>query len=132
MPPMPRTDSIRYRSTSVPSRGSSIGSDTRALRAVSEGGQLASTQVRPTIMDRSLVKKGVAAALTLLALTAPQAFAAPPINDNYLSSLRLNDPGSRLDRTNTLVDNRAAAEATTQADVFAPPRSGGPAEQTTC
>jgi len=83
-------------------------------------------------MDRSLVTKGVAAALTLLALTAPEAFAAPPINDNYLSSLRLNDPGSRLDRTNTLVDNRATAEATTQADVFAPPRSGGPAEQTTC
>lgn len=70
--------------------------------------------------------------MTLLALCAPAAFAAPPINDDYLSSLRLNDPGSKLDRTDTLVDRRNTAEATTQSDVFAPPRNGGPAEQTVC
>ena len=65
-------------------------------------------------------------------MSAPAAAAAPPLNDNYLNSLRLNEPGKPLDRTNTLVDKRNTAEATTQADVFSPPRSGGPAEQTAC
>ena len=71
--------------------------------------------------------------MTVLALGAPAAMAAPPINDNYLSSSRLNEPGKTLDSTHTLVDNQTnTAEATTQADVFAPPRSGGPAEVTAC
>jgi hypothetical protein len=83
-------------------------------------------------MDRTLPRKGIAAGLLLLALWAPAALAAPPVNDNYLNSLRLNEPGSRLDRANTLVDRRSVAEATTQADIFAPPRSGGPAEPLIC
>jgi hypothetical protein len=83
-------------------------------------------------MDRSFPRKGLVGALTVLALSAPVAAAAPPVNDNYLNSLRLNEPGKPLDRTNTLVDKRATAEATTQADLFAPPRSGGPAEQAAC
>ena len=74
----------------------------------------------------------MAGALTLLALGAPAAFADAPINDNYLSSLRLNDPGSKLDRTDTLVDRRDTSAATVQADIFAPPKSGGPAEPTAC
>ncbi len=70
--------------------------------------------------------------MTLLAMSAPAAVAAPPVNDNYLNSLRLNEPGKALDRTNTLVDKRSTAEATTQTDLFNPPRSGGPAEQAAC
>jgi hypothetical protein len=77
------------------------------------------------------------AALTLaivgLCVTAAPAQApAPPINDNYLSSLELNRAGTKLNSTNTLVDNRDTTNATTQADVFNPPSSGGPAEPTTC
>jgi hypothetical protein len=67
----------------------------------------------------------------LLALPA-SAFAQAPVNDNYLDSLRLNDPGSRLERTDTLRDRRDTTNATVQSDVFSPPQSGGPAELTTC
>jgi hypothetical protein len=58
--------------------------------------------------------------------------AAPPLNDNYLESLRLNEDGSRLERRDTLRDVRDTTEATVQSDIFAPPRSGGPPEPTTC
>ena len=67
----------------------------------------------------------------LLALPAT-ASAQAPVNDNYLDSLRLNDPGSRLERTATLRDRRDTTNATVQSDVFSPPQSGGPAELTTC
>jgi hypothetical protein len=84
-------------------------------------------------MDRSLARKALAGCVTLLALSAPVAIAAPPINDNYLSSSRLNEPGKTLDSTHTLVDDKTnTAEATVQPDVFAPPKSGGPAELTAC
>jgi hypothetical protein len=65
-----------------------------------------------------------------LAGVAPAA--AAPINDNYLNSLRLNDPGTRLNRTDTLRDLRDTTGATVQTDVFNPPMMGGPAEPTTC
>lgn len=78
-----------------------------------------------------------AAIVTLLALAALTATASgqapgPPINDHYLNSLRLNEPGSRLERTDTLRDLRATGTATTQGDVFSPPQSGGPREVTQC
>jgi hypothetical protein len=68
----------------------------------------------------------------LLALPAAAYGQAAPVNDNYLDSLRLNDPGSRLERRDTLRDTRDTTSATVQADVFSPPQSGGPAEATTC
>ena len=68
----------------------------------------------------------------LLALPAAAYGQAPPINDNYLESLRLNDPGSRLERRDTLRDVRDTTNATVQGDVFSPPQSGGPPELTTC
>ena len=49
-----------------------------------------------------------------------------------LDSLRLNDPGSRLERRDTLRDVRDTTNATVQSDVFSPPQSGGPAERTDC
>lgn len=55
-----------------------------------------------------------------------------PENDHYLQSLRLNDPGQRLERTDTLRDLRDTSNATVQADVMNPPQSGGPAEVTSC
>ncbi|MEK6328025.1 MAG: hypothetical protein AABM66_10970 [Actinomycetota bacterium] len=65
--------------------------------------------------------------------------AAPPgapLNDDYLESLQLNAPGSRLERTNTLRDVRDTTRASVQGDVFAPQKAGGPvggpAEPTTC
>lgn len=68
----------------------------------------------------------------LLALPAVASAQAPPVNDNYLQSLRLNDPGSRLERSATLRDTRDTTNATVQGDVFNPPQSGGPPELTTC
>ena len=62
--------------------------------------------------------------------------AAPPgapRNDDYLESLQLNAPGSRLERTNTLRDVQDTTKASVQGDVFVPQQSpGGPAEATTC
>jgi hypothetical protein len=68
----------------------------------------------------------------LLALPSAAMGQAPPVNDNYLESLRLNDPGTRLERRDTLRDVRDTTNATVQTDVFSPPQSGGPAEATTC
>jgi hypothetical protein len=72
-----------------------------------------------------------ALAVTCASVAVAQTPGAPE-NDNYLQSLRLNDPGDRLERTDTLRDVRDTTNATTQADVFAPPSSGGPAEPTDC
>lgn len=55
-----------------------------------------------------------------------------PVNDDYLDSLQLNAPGSRLERGHTLSDVRDATKASVQSDVFSPPQSGGPAELTSC
>jgi hypothetical protein len=67
-----------------------------------------------------------------LLLPAASYAQAPPVNDSYLESLRMNDPGERLERTDTLRDTRDTTNATVQSDVFSPPQSGGPAELTTC
>jgi len=56
----------------------------------------------------------------------------PPINDNYLSSLNLNQPGTPLNRVATLTDLRDTSGATVQSDIFNPPQSGGPPEVTGC
>jgi hypothetical protein len=76
------------------------------------------------------------AALTALAVTCATAAVAQtpgaPVNDHYLQSLRLNDPGTRLERQDTLRDVRDTTNATLQADVLNPPESGGPAEPTSC
>ena len=68
----------------------------------------------------------------LLALPASSYAQAAPLNDHYLQSLRMNDPGSRLERRDTLRDTTNTTNATVQSDVFSPPQSGGPAELTTC
>jgi hypothetical protein len=57
---------------------------------------------------------------------------AAPLNDHYLQSLRLNEPGKRLERTDTLRDIRDTTSATVQGDMFNPPSAGGPAEPTVC
>jgi hypothetical protein len=76
------------------------------------------------------------AGITALAVTCAAAAVAQtpgaPENDHYLQSLRLNDPGDRLERTDTLRDVRDTTSATTQADVLNPPSTGGPAEPTDC
>jgi hypothetical protein len=71
------------------------------------------------------------AVAALLALPSA-AFGQAPVNDNYLQSLRLNDPGTRLERRDTLRDVRDTTSATVQSDVFSPPQSGGPPELTNC
>jgi hypothetical protein len=76
------------------------------------------------------------AVLTALAVTCATAAVAQtpgaPENDHYLQSLRLNDPGTRLERRDTLRDVRDTTNATVQSDVLSPPESGGPAEPTSC
>ena len=65
-------------------------------------------------------------------LTAPTtAAAAPPANDNYLDSVPINAPATRLTREE-VKDARDTREATVQADLFAPKATGGGAEQTRC
>ena len=71
-------------------------------------------------------------AAALLALPATSYAQAAPVNDNYLDSLRLNDPGTRLERRDTLRDTQNTTNATVQSDVFSPPQSGGPPKLTTC
>jgi len=74
--------------------------------------------------------------LALLLVAPVVVDAAPPgapINDDYLESLQLNAPGSKLERTNTLRDTRDTTKASVQGDVFVPQQgSGGPPEPTTC
>jgi hypothetical protein len=78
------------------------------------------------------------AALTLALASLSAAVATgetanqPPINDNYLASLNINQPGTPLNRVDTLNDVRNTSEATVQADIFRPPTQGGPAEVTGC
>ncbi len=76
---------------------------------------------------RTLAFVAAIAAVAALAMAVPvTAAAAPPENDNYLSSASLNSPGSRLDRTHTLKDvGRDTTGATVQNDIFSPPKSGG-------
>ena len=77
-----------------------------------------------------------ATVVVALLLAVPMAVeAAPPgapVNDDYLESLQLNAPRSKLDRRNTLRDVRDTSKASVQSDVFAPPGGGGPTEPTTC
>ena len=76
--------------------------------------------------------------VTAVAVGVPAAVAlgshvpGAPVNDDYLESLRLNAPGQRLERTDTLKDVQDTTNASVQGDVFSPPESGGPAEPTTC
>jgi hypothetical protein len=74
------------------------------------------------------------AAILALGAVATEAGAAggPPINDSYLGSLNLNQPGKPLNRVDTLTDTRDTSEATIQSDIFNPPQSGGPPEVTGC
>jgi hypothetical protein len=82
---------------------------------------------------RMLAVLACAAAIAALLTAVPvAAAAAPPGNDDYLNSFRVNNPGSRLDRTHTLQDvGRDTTAATVQSDLFNPPRSGGLPEITT-
>jgi hypothetical protein len=61
---------------------------------------------------------------------------APPVNDNYLESLELNGPGTKLNDTDTLQDVRNTTNATVQTNIFSPCQQAtcpaGPAEVTSC
>jgi hypothetical protein len=85
---------------------------------------------------RSRRPLAVAALAMLLAMasaatmTASAAAPEPPINDNYVDALNLNQPGKPLNRQDTLRDARNTAGATVQSDILSP--SPGPAELTGC
>jgi hypothetical protein len=84
-------------------------------------------------MRISIALSAVTAALAVSCATAAVAQTpGAPQNDHYLQSLRLNDPGRQLERTDTLRDQRDTTNATVQADVMNPPSSGGPPEPTSC
>ncbi|HWH12828.1 MAG TPA: hypothetical protein VG165_17035 [Solirubrobacteraceae bacterium] len=78
-----------------------------------------------------LVTVGFACWACAAALGQAPASPPAPINDNYLESLNLNQPGKPLDRVDTLKDDRDTTNATTQTDLFTP-KTGGGAEVTTC
>jgi hypothetical protein len=80
---------------------------------------------------RTLIATVVALAVPVTVAVATH-IAGAPRNDDYLQSLRLNSPGERLERRDTLKDVQDTTNASVQSDVFNPPESGGPAEVTTC
>ncbi len=82
-------------------------------------------------MLRMKLALAVSVALLPVALLAAPAVAAPPANDGYLQSIRINDPATKLPRQQ-VKDLKDTREATTQADLFSPPASGGGAETTRC
>jgi hypothetical protein len=61
------------------------------------------------------------------AVSPAPALAVAPTNDGYLQSL-----GIPLAEGEPIMDRQNTREATVQADLFAPPRSGGGAERTDC
>jgi hypothetical protein len=75
-------------------------------------------------------------ATTTMAATAAAPATVPPINDNYLDALNLNEPstphhpGTPLNRTETLRDERNTTAATVQSNILSP--QPGPAELTGC
>src|SRR5579863_1777058 len=85
---------------------------------------------------RPIAIAALAALLTAATTTTMTATAAAPpvapINDNYLRSLNLNEPGTALNRTETLRDVRDTTAATVQPDILNPPSHGGPPELTGC
>jgi hypothetical protein len=84
---------------------------------------------------RSIVIAALAALLALgiaATITAAAPAPAPPLNDNYLESLNLNNPHTKLNREDTLTDVRNTTAATVQSDIFSPPQHGGPIELTGC
>jgi hypothetical protein len=74
----------------------------------------------------------VAAAVAATSGLAAAQSSEPPVNDDYLDSLQLNGPGTPLNRTDTLRDERDTTAATTQSDIFAPESSGGGKEVVHC
>lgn len=80
------------------------------------------------VVGLSMVFVGVAA--------APASPPAAPVNDNYLSSLELNGPGTALNRTDTLKDVRDTTNATVQTNILDPcgraSCPAGPSEVTVC
>jgi hypothetical protein len=82
----------------------------------------------------TILRAVVCAALLLAPTSVAMAshVAGAPVNDDYLESLRLNEPGSRLESRDTLRDQRITTNASVQSDMFSPPRSGGPPEPTDC
>ncbi len=93
-----------------------------------------------SIIKRSLAPfAGVAVAIMALATAgAAQAPATvpPPINDDYLNSLNVNNPGTKLNDTDTLENIQNTTNATVQSNIFDPcglsscPQGG--AEDTRC
>jgi hypothetical protein len=82
---------------------------------------------------RSIAIAALAALLAMGATATVTAAAGPeppPINDNYLSSLNLNNPGTKLNREDTLTDVRNTTAATVQSDILSP--APGPPELTGC
>ena len=92
---------------------------------------------------RRWIVSGGAVAILLLVMSAPAPAStssvcanAAPCNDNYLDSLELNKPGTKLNRTITLKDFRDTSTATVQSNVFNPCGAAscppGPGEDTSC
>jgi len=99
------------------------------------------------VTSTTLLAVGATTTMTTASATAPpetavcvkapcEAAPAAPINDNYLSGLNLNEPatphhpGTPLNRTETLRDERNTAGATVQSDILG--TQPGPAELTGC
>ncbi len=73
----------------------------------------------------AMTATAAAPSVPIVCAKAPcEATPAPPINDNYLNALNLNEPstphhrGTPLNRTETLRDERNTAAATVQSDIL--------------
>jgi hypothetical protein len=85
----------------------------------------------------TMTASATAPADTTVCVKAPcEALPPAPINDNYLNALNLNEPstphhpGTALNRTETLRDERNTSAATVQSDILSP--QPGPAEESGC
>ncbi len=85
----------------------------------------------------TMAATAAAPAETAVCVKAPcEAAPVPPINDNYIDALNLNEPasahhpGTPLNRAETLRDERNTAAATVQSDILG--SQPGPAELTGC
>jgi hypothetical protein len=77
---------------------------------------------------RTRIASSLAALTTaLFVLGAGSALAAPPVNDDYLQSIRIVDRAGRLP-AGVVQDMQDTTDATVQADLFAPDATGGGVE----
>ncbi len=124
-----------WRGTSVPMRSMMLsGNEARCI--LMQAKLKRSRRAVALVMTAALLAIGATTAMASTTGAPAGPAAAAPINDNYLNALNLNEPptqhhpGTPLNRTETLRDERNTAAATVQSNILSP--HPGEAELTGC